>query len=609
MDRQLSDDMVKLVRYTLLNIERDQETILGQGEEIVTDNLSDEAFSSWMIAKHEPPERREPGKDASKYLRVSYDVLGRWPKQDRKFEMRQLEVLGDIRYAIRCRSPRASPSQPFRQLLDKIEKHGPMLASWRQGFERCHDVLGRTIAATFNQFRGTAGGPALELDADHLAALFKAGAQGQIGLDPAILDRFAGRVWGELVFRERSTGQRSNAWPSFAVWDAAREQSGVPVQKATLSSTGFFPTDATEAVVKERPDVMVNVLSPQLGFVAWRSKYLPARQEMPFICYRLADDQLLWINQTMSENLVPFEKNVFLVSLRWAGEFAGKAHQLVTSFSFAVDFDAGTAEATDDTFYTALYTVGTDPFVDLVLNLRGQERRLAAWRSGFANGKGRLAAAIAAAFASCREVGDPRTMAVTSAEIEAALASATGTANPSHPDDLDRFAGSWTGLYKTYDIASGDELSAIRKNNVWTTMQQNFGGWIQRVAGSEVRFYRPDAVSESLARQVDLVIDFFDDRIGLASWVSLRQHERSDIALIGYSLGGGRFLWAAQAVEEKPEPSSERSFAIALEWVERAHGRPRYYLVLLVFDVDLSTGEAKLLAPTCSKGTFERVED
>jgi hypothetical protein len=110
MDTNLSDDMVKLVRYTIVSIERDDEKVIHHAEEIVTDNLSDEAFSSWMIASYLQSEdyRIKSSKDAKhriehgdkKYLRVCFEVLCRWPKQDRKYEKRQLEVLEGIREAI-----------------------------------------------------------------------------------------------------------------------------------------------------------------------------------------------------------------------------------------------------------------------------------------------------------------------------------------------------------------------------------------------------------------------------------------------------------------------------------------------------------------------------
>ncbi len=93
-DRSLNDDMVKLVRYSIVTIERDKEAILvSRAERLVTDNLSDDAFASWMISEH----REQMRGTANQYLRVSFEVIDRWAKQDRKYEKRQLEILGEIR--------------------------------------------------------------------------------------------------------------------------------------------------------------------------------------------------------------------------------------------------------------------------------------------------------------------------------------------------------------------------------------------------------------------------------------------------------------------------------------------------------------------------------
>ncbi len=111
-DMNLSDDMVKLVRFTIVTIKRDDEHVLGEkdggefdiarGEKVVTDNLTDDAFSSWVISEYfqqANPERVEP--DDKKYLRVHYEVLSRWAKQDRKFEKNQIDKLAGIDESLR----------------------------------------------------------------------------------------------------------------------------------------------------------------------------------------------------------------------------------------------------------------------------------------------------------------------------------------------------------------------------------------------------------------------------------------------------------------------------------------------------------------------------
>jgi hypothetical protein len=101
----LNDDMVKLVSYTIVSLKRDAERIMpgGSGSILVTDNMSGEAFASWMIARYlqsDDYEKLEEGKklakDDEKYLRIDYVVSRRWPRQPLRFEERQVEVLRQI---------------------------------------------------------------------------------------------------------------------------------------------------------------------------------------------------------------------------------------------------------------------------------------------------------------------------------------------------------------------------------------------------------------------------------------------------------------------------------------------------------------------------------
>lgn len=121
MDTNLSDDMVKLVRFTIVTIEPDDEHILGEGrgpgdddypdpphyriargEKIVTDNMTEEAFSAWVISEYFQKDNHEAvAAEDKKYLRVYSEVLRRWAKQDRKFEKSQLGYLAGIDDALK----------------------------------------------------------------------------------------------------------------------------------------------------------------------------------------------------------------------------------------------------------------------------------------------------------------------------------------------------------------------------------------------------------------------------------------------------------------------------------------------------------------------------
>ncbi len=98
-DKNLSDDMLKLVSYSIVCIERGNEKVLlCNACELFADNMTDCDFDSWVIASYCEKHRVRCDR---KYLRVAYEVLGRWEKPDLQFEVKQLERLEDISDAIR----------------------------------------------------------------------------------------------------------------------------------------------------------------------------------------------------------------------------------------------------------------------------------------------------------------------------------------------------------------------------------------------------------------------------------------------------------------------------------------------------------------------------
>jgi hypothetical protein len=124
-ERDLHDDMLKLVRYKILFVKRDYEYAFPEKEELVSENTDASGYTAWKIAefiqnlsktpipekwrnkKYPPLEAdsppRDPGmihalpEDDKKYLRVYYEVLERYPRERFKYEERQIEVLEQIR--------------------------------------------------------------------------------------------------------------------------------------------------------------------------------------------------------------------------------------------------------------------------------------------------------------------------------------------------------------------------------------------------------------------------------------------------------------------------------------------------------------------------------
>jgi hypothetical protein len=124
MDWDLNDDMNKLVRYSIVCVDRENETVLQKLEEtLVRDRLDESGFTAWKILEFvqrmangdvdAPPAWRHPstvpdgveihggklrriGGDPMKYLRVPFQIVDRFPRERFKYEEKQIQVLRKI---------------------------------------------------------------------------------------------------------------------------------------------------------------------------------------------------------------------------------------------------------------------------------------------------------------------------------------------------------------------------------------------------------------------------------------------------------------------------------------------------------------------------------
>ena len=129
-DRDLrGDDELKLVRYKILFVKRDYEgVLLHDQEELVHDNITEDAYVAWKIAefiqklsdrktpvpttwKSYPDDRDAQGnlkyrvgniltglpEEDKKYLRVYYEVLERYAREKFRHDEEQIKVLREIR--------------------------------------------------------------------------------------------------------------------------------------------------------------------------------------------------------------------------------------------------------------------------------------------------------------------------------------------------------------------------------------------------------------------------------------------------------------------------------------------------------------------------------
>jgi len=131
-DKNLRDDMLKLVQYKILFVKRDYEHVFKEVEELVPDNTDGASYTAWKIAEfiqklgkdseikvpkgwedylkrkatkpNQYTEQKGPDlwltgipEDDKKYLRVFYEVMDRYPRERFRYEEEQIKVLKQIR--------------------------------------------------------------------------------------------------------------------------------------------------------------------------------------------------------------------------------------------------------------------------------------------------------------------------------------------------------------------------------------------------------------------------------------------------------------------------------------------------------------------------------
>ena len=127
-DMDLSDDQLKLVRYKILFVKRNYECAFGEVEEILHDHLTESDFKGWKLAEfaegvpslqssHLPSKWRkylcENGgclrHEDRKYLRVYYEVLDRFPREELRYEEQTLDRLQGIEYQLQRIGSKLAP--------------------------------------------------------------------------------------------------------------------------------------------------------------------------------------------------------------------------------------------------------------------------------------------------------------------------------------------------------------------------------------------------------------------------------------------------------------------------------------------------------------------
>jgi hypothetical protein len=393
LDKDLRDDMLKLVRYKILFVRREYEVSFPEREDLVSDNMDGDAFAAWKVAEFiqdlakgdtpVPPkwaEKRypsgfvEPADDFEKgaltglpaedkkYLRVYFEVLERYPREKFKFEEQQIKVLEEIRDEVGKRNTQRLLPDPFGEFMNRLRLSGDAFQTFRTNFARCADKIGKDMAGIMNQYRKVGQFEAPQVSADEIAGALTSPPP----FDRETLDRFTGPTIGSLrVIAPNATGPFADitAPPVYSVWGVQKADNSGEFTAYTQRITGsnyrnIDPNnqlEILEALAETQVDLIFNAWTKDLGFVTWSSYRENHDNQLRSFGYEM-NGKILWFNQMLDPDMkltvgpLPIQpplivtSNQLIVSMDFVLEEGRKTYFCVYALHINFDFQKCSAE-------------------------------------------------------------------------------------------------------------------------------------------------------------------------------------------------------------------------------------------------------------------------
>lgn len=390
LDKDLRDDMLKLVRYKILFVRREYEVAFPEQEDLVSDNMDGDAFSAWKVAEfiqdlhhgatpipvrweeqnYPAPEFRDghfltgiPHED-KKYLRVYFQVLERFPREKFKYEEQQIRVLQEIRDKVAGMgdADRLLPD-PYAEMMNRLQLSAEFITTSRQNLGRCADKISKDMADILNKYRSTGHFVAPEVSAQEIADAFT----NPPPFSRDSFDRFTGPTIGDLrVITPGETGPLAviQAPPVYSIWGRQEEMTGPGPytsyqQKVTGSNYRLIdPYDKMgiwNALSQTQVDLIFNAWTKELGFLTWSAYRENHDNQLRSFGYEM-NGKVLWFNQMLNPDYtqtigpLPIQppmivtKDQLIVSIDFVLPEGGKTYFCVYALHINFNFQKCSAE-------------------------------------------------------------------------------------------------------------------------------------------------------------------------------------------------------------------------------------------------------------------------
>ena len=227
------------------------------------------------------------------------------------------------------------------------------------------------------------------------------------------------------------------------------------------------------------------------------------------------------------------------------------------------------------------------------------------WRRGFQRCSENLSQVIANAFDEHRNTGDFPSVRIDAQKLKAAFKQMIQ--RPFDPAYFDRFRGPAKGVFHAYDIATRKEVDVSVLHSVWDKSIRTDGKYIQKITGSETGYYQPDRLPDLSEKRVDVIVNLYEDNLGVTGWVSKYQRGREELTSVAYLIGEREMLWMNKAISTNEQPVEDNVFLVSLEWDGIFNGKERYFIVGLSFDINFDECTAAVFGDRIGKGHYDPI--
>ncbi|MGH8070038.1 MAG: hypothetical protein ACRERE_33300 [Candidatus Entotheonellia bacterium] len=226
-----------------------------------------------------------------------------------------------------------------------------------------------------------------------------------------------------------------------------------------------------------------------------------------------------------------------------------------------------------------------DPFSDMLRHKNAYVDKYINWRRGFRNCSEVIVPYIADVFNTHLHMGEFPGLAIDAQQLKAIFQRDIG---PFDEETFQRYGGPAKGIFRTYDLATLQEIDVSALYSVWDPKILRINGrYAKKITGSNTRYFDPESLPDLSEGAVDLILNSYRQDVGLTSWVEIYQQGKRQRTSFAYKLPHQyEILWIVKDISQDGKLIENNVFMLSHEWKGLFMGKTCYFMVAFFFEID-----------------------